>query len=75
LFRDLSTDEEADEHLIDHLCKQGATDKDPAKPSKPALLSLLQKYIFLRDIIVAVFRLRKGDVLVFIPPPTLYKEL
>jgi hypothetical protein len=29
--------------------------------------------IFLRDIIVAVFRLRKGDVPVFIPPPTLYK--
>jgi hypothetical protein len=31
--------------------------------------------VFLRDIIVAVFRLRKGDVLVFIPPPTLYKKL
>jgi hypothetical protein len=36
-------------------------------------LNMLAQYTFLRDIIVAVFWLRKGDVLVFIPPPTLYK--
>jgi hypothetical protein len=44
-WRDLSTDEEADEHLTDHFCKRGNMDKDPAKPGKPALFALLQKYM------------------------------
>jgi hypothetical protein len=60
---------------------QGQRVSDERKENKITLLFLygvcqccmLGKIYFLRDIFVAVFRLRKGDVPLFIPPPTLYK--
>jgi hypothetical protein len=58
-WRNLSTDGEADEHLVDHFCKQGATDKYPAKPSKPALLSLLQKYMVIAGAL-KITRIKEG---------------
>jgi hypothetical protein len=31
-WRDLSYDEDANAHLIDHFCRRGTLDKDPTKP-------------------------------------------
>jgi hypothetical protein len=45
LWRNLTFNEEADTNLLDYFCKGGPSDKDPAKPSKPALFGLLQKYM------------------------------
>jgi hypothetical protein len=42
-WRNLAYDEEADIHLLDYFCKRGASDKDPAKPGKPALFGFLPK--------------------------------
>jgi hypothetical protein len=44
-WRNLAYDEEVDIHLPNHFCKRGATDKDPSKPGKPALLAILQKHM------------------------------
>jgi hypothetical protein len=44
-WRNLSFDEEADTHLLDHFCKRGTSEKDPTKPGKPALFGLLLKYM------------------------------
>jgi hypothetical protein len=43
LWRDLSYDEDANAHLIDHFCRRGTSDKDPTKPSRSVLLQLLLK--------------------------------
>jgi hypothetical protein len=42
-WRDLSYDEDANAHLIDHFCRRGTLDKDPTKPSRSVLLQLLLK--------------------------------
>jgi hypothetical protein len=43
LWRDLSFDEEANTHLLDHFGRRGTSDKDPTKPARSALLQLLLK--------------------------------
>jgi hypothetical protein len=45
LWRNLTLDEEVDNHLLDHFCKRGISEKDPTKPGKPALFDLLLKYM------------------------------
>jgi hypothetical protein len=42
-WRDLSYDEDAKAHLIDHFCRRGTSDKDPTKPARSVLLQLLLK--------------------------------
>jgi hypothetical protein len=42
-WRDLSYDEDADAHILDHFCRRGLSDKDPTKPSRSVLLQLLLK--------------------------------
>jgi hypothetical protein len=42
-WRDLSYDEDADAHILDHFCRRGLLDKDPTKPSRSVLLQLLLK--------------------------------
>jgi hypothetical protein len=43
--RDLSFDEEANTHLLEHFCTRGTSEKDPTKPGKTALFQLLLKYM------------------------------
>jgi hypothetical protein len=47
--RNLTFDKEADIHLLDHFCKRGTLEKDPAKPGKPALFGHLLKYMVASD--------------------------
>jgi hypothetical protein len=59
---ELSTDKEAHEkeaheHLVDHFCKQGATEKDPFKPTRPVLLTILQNYM----VIAGALKITKID--------------
>jgi hypothetical protein len=42
-WRDLSFNEDANTHLLDHFCRRGTSDTDPSKPARSALLQLLLK--------------------------------
>jgi hypothetical protein len=42
-WRDLSFDEDANTHLLDHFCRRVTSDKDPSKPVRSTLLQLLLK--------------------------------
>jgi hypothetical protein len=44
-WRDLTFDEDANTHLLDHFCRRGTSDKDPSKPARSALLQLILKNI------------------------------
>jgi hypothetical protein len=44
-WRDLSFDEEANTHLLQHFCRRGTSEKDPRKPGKTDLFQLLLKYM------------------------------
>jgi hypothetical protein len=44
-WRDLSFDEEANAHLLEHFCRRGTSEKDPTKPGKTALFQFLLKYM------------------------------